>query len=988
MSGRGGGRGRWRRAAREGGTTSAADALAQALGLELRKVYASLFVFVSVASLVCSTCLVGVSVDWRTSAIISVPWGFETSTVDVFLVSLALAILLPILAWRATKTLPAGGGEEDESSGCSCYKCYYRIYPPAGYSSLLSTDDSQTIPTRSGINSMAQPLLAASHDASINIKAKDAEDGEKASEERRKKWERRRDLHLLALFLLSTASQVFLAIKAITFKFDNEALQGSLMGVGVLFVNIQVAVLRCLVVQITSELDSGVFLPALHKHKLLPQGKGAIMHRCDVCGLKCGANSSRCKVCDWDVCITCLRREQKKEASTQEGALRSDKGSRQDEGEEKEKKKSYMPKVLALLKTERLLFSIGMAFLLVGNLTSLLTPTVQGSILDAVFSNNEGKFKHWIFIYVAAAVTQGVVSSVKSLCFNVIGRRITATLKLKLFRSILSQDVAFFDGSHSGDLSSRLTSDIWFLVAPIQQLLGSVVSNTLLLVGGVILCFVTSWRLSLLAFTTVGPIVYVTQTYAEWSQHINAEIYAAAGRANSIAIEALTNIRTVKSCGTEGYEQRRFFDASYEALTKGVKDAWVGSLMTCINSYLDLFSTVLILWYGGTLAMRNDQSMTAGKLIAYQLYFNMLNGAYSSLLDLVTQLTRSAGASSRVFDLMDALPAIDIRKGKPVSKEGIRGDIALKAVDFCYQMRPEKQVLKAVSLQIPAGSVCALVGHSGGGKSTIVSLLQRMYDPTAGSVEFDGEDVKNLRLKDLRRSMGVVAQQTDLYAGTIEENIWYGCDDEDEDEDELEEQMADGDLLLALERRMAAKSPPSSSTSSSSSSSSEEASSSVRPRSITHEMVVEAAKKACAYDFIMSFPDGFATRIGERGVRISGGQKQRISIARCFLRRPKILLLDEATSALDAESEAQVQVALDRLIAEGGATIILCAHRLSTVINAHQICVLSEGGIIEKGTHEALFEARGTYFQLVQRQLRKKADILEDEAENEAEKEG
>jgi ATP-binding cassette subfamily B protein len=163
--------------------------------------------------------------------------------------------------------------------------------------------------------------------------------------------------------------------------------------------------------------------------------------------------------------------------------------------------------------------------------------------------------------------------------------------------------------------------------------------------------------------------------------------------------------------------------------------------MTCINSYLDLFSTVLILWYGGTLAMRQDQGMTAGKLIAYQLYFNMLNGAYSSLLDLVTQLTRSAGASSRVFDLMDALPAIDIRKGKPVSKEGIRGDIALKAVDFCYQMRPEKQVLKAVSLQIPAGSVCALVGHSGGGKSTIVSLLQRMYDPTAGSVEFDGEDL-------------------------------------------------------------------------------------------------------------------------------------------------------------------------------------------------------------------------------------------------------
>lgn len=381
MSGRGGGRGRWRRAAREGGSTSAADALAQALGVELRKVYASAFIFVSVASLVCSTCLVGVSVKWRTSNILSVPWAFDTSTVDVFLVSLALFVLLPLIAWRATKSVsPAGGGEEDE--GCSCFKCYYRICPQtrAGYSSLLATDDSQTIPTRSGINSMAQPLLAAAHDASINIDMKGAKDDEKASEERRKKWEQRRDLHLLVLFLLSTAAQVYLAVKAITFKFDNEALQGSLMGVSVLFVNIQVAVLRSLVVQITSELDSGIFLPALHKHKLLPQGKGAIMHRCDVCGLKCGPNSQRCKVCDFDCCQTCLRREQKKEqekeASTQEGVLRSDKGSKPEEGGEK---RSYMRKVLALLKAERLLFTIGMAFLLVGNLTSLLTPTVQGS---------------------------------------------------------------------------------------------------------------------------------------------------------------------------------------------------------------------------------------------------------------------------------------------------------------------------------------------------------------------------------------------------------------------------------------------------------------------------------------------------------------------------------------------------------------------------------------------------------------------------------
>jgi len=390
--------------------------------------------------------------------------------------------------------------------------------------------------------------------------------------------------------------------------------------------------------------------------------------------------------------------------------------------------------------------------------------------------------------------------------------------------------------------------------------------------------------------------------------------------------------------------------------------------MTMINTYLDLFSTVLILWYGGWLAMHGSQNMTAGKLVTFQLYFNMLNSAYSSLLDLVTQLTRSAGAASRVFDLMDNIPAIDSRVGRRA--KNLQGEITLKDVSFYYQMRPDKEVLKSVSLHIPAGSVCALVGQSGGGKTTIISLLMRFYDVRTGSITFDGVDLRELRLQDVRRQMGVVQQATDLFAGTIEENIMYGCDfEEDEDEDEGEE-GGDEDMLRSMERRRArllaqgltASSPP-----------------------VTHAMVVEAATKACAHDFISAFPDGYNTRIGERGVRISGGQKQRISIARAFLRRPRILLLDEATSALDAESEAQVQAGLDRLIAERGATIILCAHRLSTVQNADQIVVLSEGTIVESGTHDQLLELQGTYYNLVQRQLKKKADVIEEEEEGQAE---
>ena len=940
----------------------------------------AVFCVVSVTSVACSFCLVGVANSWNLAHLWDSAWSFKTSTWDVLLLSLSAVLVLPFIAWRASKTLPVADDADDAC--CSCFRCCYAVCPEErrGYSKLLSSPNetispfnSQSIQTREG-DTMAQPLLKAAGFAgapsshAIPVESQNQEvDDEKKQQEKRKQSEQRRDVHLFALFILATAAQIYLAVKCISFEFgDNESTEGALLGLGVLWVNMQVVSLRELVGEVSGE-DDGVYIAALHNHKLLPQGNKNVMHRCDLCGLNCGTNSSRCKMCDFDVCFTCLKRAQKKGTASLEGQIRGDKGVAG--GGDGSSSKSYLPKMIALLKTEKSLFACGMTFLIAGNLASLLTPTVQGSILDAVFTNNDEKFKHWILVYVATAVSMGIVSSVRSLSFSIIGKRISATLKLQLFRAIINQDVSFFDGNHTGDLSSRLSSDVWFLVAPIQQLLGSVVSNSLLLIGGMVMCFWTSWRLSMLAFTTVGPIVYVTQTYASWSSEINAQIYAAVGKANSIAVEALTNVRTVKSTSSEKYEQRRYFDATCEALEKGVRDAWVGSIMTAINTSLDLFSTVLILWYGGYLAMRQDQGMTAGRLVTFQLYFNMLNGAYSSLLDLVTQLTRSAGAASRVFDLMDNVPDIDSQTGR--SAKNLRGEIELRDVSFFYQMRPEKQVLKGVSLHIPAGTVCALVGQSGGGKSTVVAMLMRFYDCTAGSILLDGQDLRELRLRDVRKQMGVVQQSTDLFAGTIEENIMYGCNDED---DEDEDDDNGGDVLRQMERRKARLGDAG------------RAGGGAKP-AVTHEMVVEAAKKACAHDFIMSFPDQYATRIGERGVRISGGQKQRISIARAFLRRPRILLLDEATSALDAESEGYVQEALDRLIAERGATILLVAHRLSTVINADQIVVLREGAVVESGSYDQLLALRGEFYSLVQRQLKKKGDVLS-EAPGSSEGEG
>jgi len=306
-------------------------------------------------------------------------------------------------------------------------------------------------------------------------------------------------------------------------------------------------------------------------------------------------------------------------------------------------------------------------------------------------------------------------------------------------------------------------------------------------------------------------------------------------------------VRTIKAMSTEDHETGMYHKMSNIALQTGIKDAWGSAGLNTIQSYMDLAANVLVLWYGGWLAMKADGRMTPGKLITYQLYWNMMDGAYKSLIEMVTSFTRAAGAAQRVFSLMDSLPDIDTTVGMEVPREGIRGHLLIANIRFTYQMRPDEEVIKGVTLDIPAGSTCALVGRSGSGKSTLVHLMLRFYDPSGGCIRLDGTPLTDWNLRQVHRSMAVVAQDTQLFAKSILENLTYGLE----------------------------------------------------PGSWTMEDVYESCRNACAHEFIMGFPDTYETRVGERGVRISGGQKQRIAIARCFLRKAKILFLDEATSALD-----------------------------------------------------------------------------------------
>lgn len=321
-----------------------------------------------------------------------------------------------------------------------------------------------------------------------------------------------------------------------------------------------------------------------------------------------------------------------------------------------------------------------------------------------------------------------------------------------------------------------------------------------------------------------------------------------------------------------------------------------------------------------------------GELVTFQLFWNMMNNAYQNLQGLVTSFTRSAAGAEKVFSLWDSDPDIDPKRGTDVSWN-VEGRLQLKDVTFFYQMRPDNLVLNKLSLDIPAGKTVALVGRSGGGKSTIINLLLRFYDPKEGSLVIDGRNYESLQVNQLRRLFGVVTQETELFALTVEENIAYGLDKND----------------------------------------------------YTMEDVIEAAKKAYAHDFISEMKDGYQTRIGERGNRLSGGQRQRLAIARVFLRKPKIILLDEATSALDENSQEAVQKALGKLIEESNATVVLVAHRLSTVVNADSICVIDKGSVQEIGNHEELVAQGGIYASMVEKQIKKKGDMLNQEGDNEEE---
>jgi subfamily B ATP-binding cassette protein MsbA len=510
---------------------------------------------------------------------------------------------------------------------------------------------------------------------------------------------------------------------------------------------------------------------------------------------------------------------------------------------------------------------------------------------------------HTIGLFLGLVVAQGLLSVGHSYLTAWVSQHIMADFRTHLFAHLQRLSLSFFAKRRTGEILSRLMNDIGIIQSTVTETPIDSTKQLVTFIGGVAFLLVMNWRLCVLILLLLPMLVLIARLFGKRLKALSTAIQDQTASTTTLVEEVLSGIRIVKSFVQTRREEVRFTAQVRTALHLTLRRASVLAVFVPTITLLTFAAAAAVLWYGGKQVI--EGSVSPGDLFAFVLFAGILIGPFGSAARVFAQLKEAQGAMRRVFEILDTEPEICDRP-TAIAIPTISGHVEVMSVGFAYD--PRQPILTGVSFETKPGEMVAFVGATGAGKTTLVNLLHRFYDPTEGSILIDGYDLRTIRIESLYRQIALVPQETILFGGTILDNIRYGREDASEKE------------------------------------------------------IMDASRAANAHEFITAMPDGYRTVVGEKGVNLSGGQRQRLAIARAVLKNPRILILDEATSALDTESERLVQDALDRLMA--GRTTLVVAHRLSTVQRADRILVLNKGRIVEQGNHVSLMARKGLYHYL------------------------